>query len=228
MGVIELTGKRFGRLTVVARDGSDSFGEATWRCRCECGSDVVVRGYKLRVGATQSCGCYNRDRQADLHHRHGHRRVRSREYLAWANAKQRCSDPRSTSYRHYGGRGILMCEAWANDFATFLRDMGPCPPRYQIDRINVNGAYEPGNCRWASTRVQSGNRRNNHYVEMYARDGDRVVADGERMSLTEAARRLQVSPDLVKVRLRRGWSTAMAFMLPTGQAQSMLSGGAAT
>ena len=199
-------GATFGRLTVMHESGVDNAGQVLWACRCKCGAIVVVRSYKLRSGHTTSCGCYSRDRQREEHRRHGHRKPLSREYRSWANAKQRCNDPNATSFRNYGGRGIRMCDEWARDFVSFLRDMGPCPEGHEIDRIDPDGNYEPGNCRWAPSAVQSSNRRNNRYVE--------VLADGEweLLTFTQAATKYGVSPDLLKLRLRRGWPFTMALL----------------
>jgi hypothetical protein len=106
----------------------------------------------------------------------------TREYLAWAHAKQRCTNPRATGYKDYGGRGITMCKEWAESFEAFFDDMGLCPPGYSIERIDVNGHYEPENCKWADTIDQRNNRRDNRFIEV----------EGERMTIAQASRKLGV------------------------------------
>jgi hypothetical protein len=142
-----LTGKRFGRLVVIAYAGGGK-----WLCVCDCGARVVVRGYRLRGGNTKSCGCWRRIR-ATKHGMHG-----SREYNSWRGMKDRCSNPNHVFYKYYGGKGITVCEEWLS-FEGFFADMGTCPPGCSLDRINPNGNYEPGNCRWAPKKLQNQNQR---------------------------------------------------------------------
>jgi hypothetical protein len=136
---------------------------ARWNCRCECGTEKLVLDQSLRLalrrdaGGSRSCGCLLLERSLQ----HGHNRAQrpTPEYMSWLGAKKRCQNPKNDSFYRYGGRGIEICAEWDDSFETFLRDMGPKPdPSYSLDRIDPNGHYEPGNCRWAPSGVQSRNR----------------------------------------------------------------------
>lgn len=198
MKLLDLTGQRFGRLTVEARDGiavsPNGQTRPTWLCRCDCGQTVTVFGENLRNGRTKSCGCYQRQRISERSLRHGHARrsidrqgQRSPEYRAWCAAKNRCNNHCDKNYPRYGGRGIRMSNEWANSFEAFLRDMGSRPDGCTLDRIENNGNYEAGNCRWATQVTQNQNRRSNRYV----------MLNGERVVVTEASRRSGLSRYLI-------------------------------
>lgn len=159
----DITGQRFGRWTVIRRDGSNKFNKAMWWCKCDCGNEVSVLGKSLRVGDSTSCGCQRKEKfrpspnnQNGLKHgMHG-----SPEYITWIHMKARCSNPKDKRYKHYGGRGIKVCDRWVDSFESFFSDMGKRPTsQHSIDRINVNGDYEPSNCRWATPTEQRHNRR---------------------------------------------------------------------
>lgn len=156
---ISLTGRRFGRLVVLDLHGREH-GKVSWRCICDCGNLAYPSSWSLRSGVTRSCGCLHRDLQT----KHGHAKSGgtgpSGEYNSWTGMIQRCTNPSAKGYRHYGGRGITICERWRTSFPNFLADMGLKPGRsYSIDRRDVNGNYEPGNCRWATVAEQARNQR---------------------------------------------------------------------
>jgi hypothetical protein len=159
--VINLRGRRFGRLKVIERAPNTSDWKARWCCRCDCGAELIVLSSNLRRGNTRSCGCLRRDRCADVgsvgYIVHG--RTGTSEHRAWVNMLQRCENPNHKSYKNYGGRGIAVCERW-HDFQAFVADVGPRPsPSLSLDRIDNDGGYEPGNVRWATRSEQNSNRR---------------------------------------------------------------------
>jgi hypothetical protein len=146
---IDITGKRFDRWFVLERAGRR---RKRWLCRCICGAERAVHGSRLRNGTSRSCGCLRR--------RHGHsgngkKRKPSRTYKSWESMHWRCNDLQNPNY---GGRGITVCARWRK-FENFLADMGKRPRGKTLDRIDPDGNYEPGNCRWATPTEQYFNRR---------------------------------------------------------------------
>lgn len=164
-----LSGKTFGRLTVISEAGRTKDRHILWNCKCECGNTSVVSSHELMAGKTQSCGCFQRQRTSETHRKHGasgnHKNI-DRLYKVWISMRKRCFTKTCESYKWYGGRGITVCKEWDN-FSVFKEwalangysyaaKFGECT----IDRINVNGNYCPDNCRWVGMDIQQKNKRN--------------------------------------------------------------------
>lgn len=188
-----LPGRQFGRLTVERIKGSIK-GKRTAICSCICGKkDFVVTLSALKAGNTRSCGCMFLEMMRGRFRTHG--RSHSVEHIAWLNIKIRCYDKKSMGYENYGGRGITVCDRWKNSFENFFADMGLRPSqKHTLDRINNNGNYEPGNCRWATHAEQSRNRRNNIII----------TVNGVNMCLTDAARKAKIRYGAAYKEIREG------------------------
>ena len=158
---IDLTGQRFGRLVAIKAVGKDKGKHILWECRCDCGKTTNVSTTKLTLGRTKSCGCWREERTKT----HGKRDTRL--YSIWAHMKQRCSNPNVERYPRYGGRGIKVCQEWADDFETFYiwAMANGYQDGLQIDRIDNDGDYKPENCRWVTVKDQCENKSTNIYIE---------------------------------------------------------------
>ncbi len=191
----EIAGQRFGRLLVL-HVAPKRGRYRRWVCRCDCGEHVEIVTYQLLTGKTRSCGCLHRELWIEKNKTHG--RSRGPEYASWCSAKGRCLNPSNSAYRNYGGRGITFCERWAgaDGFANFLADMGERPPDHSLDRIDNDGPYSPENCRWATRKVQGNNKRNNVWF----------VVNGERITVSECAKRSGLFKTTIYDLIRNGWS----------------------
>lgn len=189
-----LTNKTFGKLTAIRDIGRHRKGGRLWLCRCECGSLTIVMAASLGHGNTKSCGCIHSEglRQRNKK-RATHGMTETPTHKTWGSMLQRCTNPNDHAYPGYGGRGIKVCKRWRK-FENFLKDMGLQPEGLTIDRIDNNGDYEPGNCRWATWREQGGNRRTNRWLSY----------GSEKMILEDWARKLGTSHQAINHHLKQG------------------------
>lgn len=158
----DLTGQQFGRLTAIRSIGLDKWNNVIWECKCECGNTHATRASQLLSGRIKSCGCSHTICKKTRKRSN----VNLRLYSVWKNMKARCLNPNCSEYRNYGARGIAICDEWIHDFNTFKEwayksGYDENAPRFTctIDRIDVNGNYEPENCRWTTMKVQNMNKR---------------------------------------------------------------------
>lgn len=203
----DLTGKKFHRWTVLENRGYDSQGKSQWLCRCDCGTLRVVSGYSLKKakGGSKSCGCLAKELLAARNtFAAKHNMSDSRLYRIWAEIKQRCYNPKATSYENYGGRGIKMCNAWLDSFESFFEwsVANGYSDKLSIDRINSDGDYEPSNCRWADATTQANNTRSNRIISF----------NGKTLTVAQWAKELNVSDKLLRSRLDAGWDFQRAVL----------------
>jgi hypothetical protein len=198
-------GEKYGRLTLVEpRDDG-----AKWLCKCQCGLTTIVAVGNLTSGHTKSCGCLSAEKTATRSTSHKefiNRGKGSPEYRIWAKIKGRCLNPKDRAFKYYGGRGISICDEWQTSFAAFLRDVGRRPsPELTLDRTDNNKGYAKDNCRWATRRVQSQNRR--------CVKG--ITLNGRTQSLADWSRETGISIGLLFARIRvLGWTDEQALTTP--------------
>lgn len=197
---IDLTGVRFGKLTVIKRVENKITNngqiKVQFLCKCDCGKEVIVLSNSLKSGLTKSCGCIYRT----------HNMTNSKIYNVWQSIKTRCFNKNSKSYKEYGGRGIKMCEEWLHEFQAFYNwaiENG-YKDGLTIDRIDNNGNYTKENCRWVTMKEQNNNKRTSKYI----------TYNNETHTMTEWSYKLGGSKELVSKRLASGWSIEKALTTP--------------
>lgn len=201
-------GDKFGRLTVISGPTSNNW-RTYFLCRCECGTEKKINRDNLVGGRTKSCGCLRSETSA-AHCKSMAKHGKSAwggtpEYRAWISMQRRCYDKRNSRYKDYGGRGIKVCKEWRMSFADFLIDMGRKPTRrYSLERQDNDGNYEPSNCVWALPVDQCNNRRGNRFL----------TVDGETLTVTQWARRMNLSDNIIFKRLAAGYSDEAAIKTP--------------
>ena len=203
---VDLSGKKFGRLTVLYREDfikKDGKKETAYVCKCDCGEVKKVIACNLKNGHTTSCGCKsleNRTKARTTHHLSG-----TRIYRIWRGMKTRCENQSDYHYKLYGGRGITICDEWRTfeSFYQWAINNG-YKETLTLDRIDVNGNYEPNNCKWATQKEQSNNTRRNR----------RIVHNGILHTLSEWAQITNIQPSTLAYRIKSGWSFAKAISEP--------------
>lgn len=204
MPLIDITGQRYERLTVIALKETKN-KKSYWECKCDCGNTTIVRKDQLKSGKSKSCGCLNIEKiKQGRNHSHGHSKTRL--YRTFHSMKARCCNPNNNDFKDYGGRGIKICEQWLNDFLEFRK--WALKTGYNdnltIERINVNGNYEPSNCKWVTRKIQSRNTRQNNLITI----------SGITKCFSEWCEIYSISKSTVKDRMNNGWETKQAITTP--------------
>lgn len=201
---MDLTGQKFGRLIVVERAENYKSGDARFKCKCDCGNEIIVASQRLKNGRSKSCGCLQKELTIKRSLTHG--MTSTRVFRIWIDVKRRCVNPRTKNYKHYGARGITVCEEWKNDFMAFYN--WSISNGYQenltIDRIDVNGNYEPNNCRWATTKEQNANKTTARLIEF----------NGRTQYLFQWSTETGINSATILSRIRDGWSIEKALTTP--------------
>lgn len=204
MKLINLVGKRYGRLVVLSRAESLN-GHSRWHCKCDCGKECIVHGTSLKSGNTTSCGCYKTENAKRLYSS-----VRQKDkhlYAVWNGMKQRCLNPNNKSYNNYGGRGITVDPEWVNNYESFYNwaISSGYKKGLQIDRIDNDGNYCASNCRFVDNYTQANNKRN---VKLY-------TINGVTKSLPQWCKEYNQEYYLVRQRVYKlGWSIQKALTTP--------------
>lgn len=198
-------GKKYNRWTVLKYEGTNHLNKKQFLCRCDCGNEKIVVLGNLKTGQSKSCGCLNDEKRKGNTRNKKHGMSFSREYSTWRAMLDRCENKTYREYPDYGGRGIKICERW-HDFNNFYADMGARPKGMTLDRIDNNGNYEPSNCRWATAKTQSNNRRSNTLI----------TYKGRTQTLQQWADETGICSGTISQRIRkRGWSIEKALTTPS-------------
>lgn len=200
--LVDLAGKKFGRLIVSSRAANSAHGKAMWNVTCDCGTEKTIIGSSMTGGLTTSCGCHSREVRKTASRTHG--MSNSSEFKTWASMIGRCYYETATGYKSYGGRGISVCDRWRNSFEEFYADLGDRPsPTHSLDRYpDVDGNYEPGNVRWATAVEQARNKR----------DTFNITIGAETKSLAEWCEDLKLPYGTINSRIRKlGWTPEEAL-----------------
>lgn len=207
---IDISGQRFGRLITIKRLIPSGETRNKWLCQCDCGNKCLATTSDLRRGKTKSCGCLKKELDKNRNKRHG--MSNTSLHKRWRSIKDRCFNSKSKSFKNYGGRGISMCDEWKNSFESF--ENWALGNGYQenltIERIDVDGNYEPKNCCWIPLEEQAKNRRTTRLISF----------NGETYSIREWSKRLGISESTLYFRLNSGWDIKDAFTIPVGSTQN--------
>lgn len=199
----DLTGQKFGRLTIIKEVEKDKNNKSQCLCICECGNEKIIRKSDLRTGKIKSCGCIKKEILSKRQKKHG--KTRTRLYRIWCNIKSRCKNKKVPCYKYYGGKGIILYEEWQNfePFYEWAINNG-YQENLTIDRIDINNNYEPKNCRWVDRKTQSRNQSTNHLIT-YNNETHCINEWAEIKCLTKAA---------IHNRIKYGWSIEKILTTP--------------
>lgn len=187
----DITNKRFGRLVAIDRIKREKHN-TYWLFKCDCGNEIIIPQSYVSCGDTKSCGCYRKEmagKNAQIKHNKAHTRL----YQIWSGIKQRCYNKNKEAYKYYGARGIKVCKEWKDDFMCFYNWAinNGYMEELTIDRRDVNGHYEPSNCRWTTIKEQNNNMRTNHWIEY----------NGERLTMSQFSEKYKIPYDILKNRI---------------------------
>ena len=211
----DITGEKSGRLTAIKMVGTKN-GRSLWLCRCDCGNEVVIQRNSFVCKKIKSCGCLRKETsRLNAIKSSKHNDSFTPLYHSWCCMKARCNYPKDKSYKNYGGRGITVCEEWENSYIAFREWSINNGYRegLTIDRIDVNGNYEPSNCRWVDVKRQENNRRNNRYITI----------DGETHTMTEWAEKYGIHWSVFQRRLSYGYDPLDALTIPVKEHKKKVS-----
>lgn len=184
-------GQKFNRLTSISYAGKNKYGKSLYNFLCDCGVIKILMGTAIKNNVIKSCGCLRKE----IPNSKTHGDSKTSEFRIWCAIKSRCYNPKTINYVNYGGRGIMICDAWLSSYETFLKDMGRRPSKdHSIERNDNNGNYEPENCRWATRQEQCNNTRSNVFLEI----------DGKKFNSTQAALKLGISRRTIANRIKSG------------------------
>lgn len=189
----EIIGNRYGRLTVMLDCGQAKNGAYQYITMCDCGESKVVLGNSMVNGSTKSCGCIRRETTSAKNIKH--QGCSDSAYQTWQGMKTRCLNPNTASYKNYGGRGITIDAKWM-DYSGFLEDMGERPDGHTLERLDNSKGYSKDNCKWASTKEQARNTRQNV----------NLTHNGKTMCMMDWSKELNIPYPTIQDRVRRGWS----------------------
>lgn len=203
----DLTGKKYGRLIVLNKEPNTKTQHNRWKCKCDCGNISIVSASSLKNQTTRSCGCLQKELIANRNLKHN--MANTRVYRIWDGMKSRCYNSNSSGFLSYGGRGIKVCAEWLDKEKGFINFYewslkNGYNDDLTIDRIDVNGNYNPENCRWLSSKEQAYNRRSNRYI----------TYNNETHTITEWAKIYRINSGTISSRIQSGWSIERAFTTP--------------
>lgn len=199
MKALDLTGKRFGSLVAIESTRSEK-GQRIWTCKCDCGNTKDIVSYSLVRGSSKSCGCLVKEKTINRNYLHG--KSKTRIHRIWSSMKQRCYYKEKSNYKDYGGRGISICEEWM-DFQRFYdwSVKNGYDDSLSIDRIDVNGNYEPLNCRWATKSQQANNTRSSCFIEY----------NNKKQTIAEWSKETGIAKSVIRYRLHKGYDVKQIF-----------------